>query len=144
MSIEKLFDMWRNDEILKYYVICAAVSALSWLSQFCTSKKKHWNRLRENSKIRHFVISSHLFYWHANHISKTAKTRHFFLFANWNYIDMTHKDTNTDSKLQKEDLKESSTTNTATPIQYFNSRNEAKTKAQPQQASSICHITCQS
>ena len=37
MSIEK---MWRNDEILKYYVICAAVSALSWLSQFCTSKKK--------------------------------------------------------------------------------------------------------
>ena len=31
-------------------------------------KKKHWNRLRENSKIRHFVISSHLFYWHANHI----------------------------------------------------------------------------
>ena len=40
MSIEKLFDMWRNDEILKYYVICAAVSALSWLSQFCTSKKR--------------------------------------------------------------------------------------------------------
>ena len=32
-------------------------------------KKKHWNRFRENSKIRHFVISSHLFYWHANHIS---------------------------------------------------------------------------
>ena len=30
-------------------------------------KKKHWNRLRENSKIRHFVISSQLFYWHANH-----------------------------------------------------------------------------
>ena len=30
-------------------------------------QKKHWNRLRENSKIRHFVISSHLFYWHANH-----------------------------------------------------------------------------
>ena len=51
MSIEKLFDMWRNDEILKYYVICAAVSALSWLSQFCTSK----NRFRENSKFRHFV-----------------------------------------------------------------------------------------
>ena len=42
---------WRNDEILKYYVICAAVSALSWLSQFCTSK----NRFRENSKFRHFV-----------------------------------------------------------------------------------------
>ena len=36
-------------------------------------KKKHWNRLRENSKIRHFVISSHLFYWHANHISDTYK-----------------------------------------------------------------------
>ena len=54
-SIEKLFDMWRNDEILKYYVICAAVSALSWLSQFCTSKKKDWNRFRENSKIRNFV-----------------------------------------------------------------------------------------
>ena len=51
MSIEKLFDMWRNDEILKYYVICAAVSALSWLSQFCTSK----NRFRDNSKFRHFV-----------------------------------------------------------------------------------------
>ena len=77
MSIEKLFDMWRNDEILKYYVICAAVSALSWLSQFCTSKKKHWNRLRENSKIRHFVISSHLFYWHANHIRIQNS---FFLF----------------------------------------------------------------
>ena len=45
----------------KYYVICAAVSALSWLSQFCTSK----NRFRENSKIRHFVISSLHFYWHA-------------------------------------------------------------------------------
>ena len=45
ISIEKLFDMWRNYEILKYYVICAAVSALSWLSQFCTSK----NRFRENS-----------------------------------------------------------------------------------------------
>ena len=43
--------MWRNDEILKYYVTCAAVSALSWLSQFCTSK----NRFRENSKFRHFV-----------------------------------------------------------------------------------------
>ena len=67
MSIEKLFDMWRNDEILKYYVICAAVSALSWLSQFCTSK----NRFRENSKIRHFVISSHCFYWHADHIYQT-------------------------------------------------------------------------
>ena len=40
MSIEKLFDMWRNDEMTKYYVICAAVSALSWLSQFCTSKKR--------------------------------------------------------------------------------------------------------
>ena len=39
----------------KYYVICAAVSALSCLSQFCTSKKKHWNRLRENSSFRHFV-----------------------------------------------------------------------------------------
>ena len=49
MSIEKLFDMWWNDEILKYYVICAAVSALSWLSQFCTSKY----RFRENSKFRH-------------------------------------------------------------------------------------------
>ena len=33
-------------------------------------KKQHWNRLRENSKIRHFVISSHLFYWHANHIKE--------------------------------------------------------------------------
>ena len=64
MSIEKLFDMWRNYEILKYYVICAAVSALSWLSQFCTSK----NRFRENSKIRHFVISSLHFYWHAKDI----------------------------------------------------------------------------
>ena len=42
---------WRNDEMTKYYVICAAVSALSWLSQFCTSK----NRFRENSKIRNFV-----------------------------------------------------------------------------------------
>ena len=31
---------WRNDEMTKYYVICAAVSALSWLSQFCTSKKR--------------------------------------------------------------------------------------------------------
>ena len=51
MSIEKLFDMWRNYKILKYYVICAAVSALSWLSQFCTSR----NRFRENSKIRNFV-----------------------------------------------------------------------------------------
>ena len=51
MSIEKLFDMWRNNEIWKYYVICAAVSALACLSQFCTSK----NRFRENSKIRHFV-----------------------------------------------------------------------------------------
>ena len=57
MSIEKLFDMWRNDEILKYYVICAAVSALSWLSQFCTSK----NRFRENSKFRHFVTYQIMF-----------------------------------------------------------------------------------
>ena len=52
MSIEKLFDMWRNDEILKYYVICAAVSALSCLSQFCTSKK-HIGI--DCVKIRHFV-----------------------------------------------------------------------------------------
>ena len=60
MSIEKLFDMWRNDEILKYYVICAAVSALSWLSQFCTSKK---NIGIGCVKIPKFVISSfrHIF-----------------------------------------------------------------------------------
>ena len=41
-------------------------------------------------------------------------------------------------------LEEPSTTNTKTPIQYFNSRNETKTKTQPQQASSISHIACQS
>ena len=56
---------WRNDEILCNMCSCLctvlAVSVLYF-------KKKHWNRLRENSKIRHFVISSHLFYWHANHI----------------------------------------------------------------------------
>ena len=55
-----------------------------------------------------------------------------------------HINTNKDSKIQNDNLKESSTTNTATPIQYFNPRNEAKTKAQAQQASSICHIACQS
>ena len=60
ISIEKLFDMWRNYEILKYYVICAAVSALSWLSQFCTSKK---NIGIGCVKIPKFVISSfrHIF-----------------------------------------------------------------------------------
>ena len=56
---------WRNFEILCNMCSCLctvlAVSVLYF-------KKKHWNRLRENSKIRHFVISSHLFYWHANHI----------------------------------------------------------------------------
>ena len=55
MSIEKLFDMWRNDEILKYYVIRAAVSALSWLSHFCTSKKTlEWVAWKfQNSSFRH-------------------------------------------------------------------------------------------
>ena len=50
--------MWQNYEFSKYYVIFiyfqAAVSALFWLSQFCTLKKNR-NRLREYSKIRNFV-----------------------------------------------------------------------------------------
>ena len=60
MSIEKLFDMWRNYEILKYYVICAAVSALYWLSQFVLQKK---NIGIGCVKIPKFVISSfrHIF-----------------------------------------------------------------------------------
>ena len=44
---------------LRIYVILshfqAAVSALYWLSQFCTLKKKIRNRLREYSKIRNFI-----------------------------------------------------------------------------------------
>ena len=69
---------WRNFEILCNMCSCLctvlAVSVLYF-------KKKHWNRLRENSKIRHFVISSHLFYWHANHISlkKNKKIKLFFI-----------------------------------------------------------------
>ena len=62
---------WRNFEILCNMCSClCTVLAVS----VCTSKKKHWNRFRENSKIRHFVISSHLFYWHANHISRNLSS----------------------------------------------------------------------
>ena len=50
--------MWRNYEFSKYHVIFiyfeADVSALFWLSQFCTLKKIR-NRLCEYSKIHNFV-----------------------------------------------------------------------------------------
>ena len=86
MSIEKLFDMWRNDEILKYYVTCAAVSALSWLSQFCTSK----NRFRENSKFRHFVTYQITFLLtcqpHKYSFMKFTQNNHpTLLLGNWEY-----------------------------------------------------------
>ena len=68
---------WQNFEILCNMCSCLctvlAVSVLYF-------KKKHWNRLRKNSKIRHFVISSHLFYWHANHIRGILQ---HFKFESW-------------------------------------------------------------
>ena len=56
---------WRNFEILCNMCSCLCTVLADSVLYF---KKKHWNRLRENSKIRHFVISSHLLYWHTNHI----------------------------------------------------------------------------
>ena len=45
---------WRNFEILCNMCSCLCTVLADSVLYF---KKKHWNRLRENSKIRHFVTS---------------------------------------------------------------------------------------
>ena len=64
MSIEKLFDMWRNDEILNFH----ETYFLKYKTETAKTVQRQLHILHNISKFRHFVISSHLFYWHANHI----------------------------------------------------------------------------
>ena len=61
MSIEK---MWRNDEMTNFGIFFEVQT------ETAKTVQRQLHILHNISKFHHFVISSHLFYWHANHINQ--------------------------------------------------------------------------
>ena len=56
---------WRNDEFLNFH----ATYFLKYKTESAKTVQRQLHILHNISKFRHFVISSHLLYWHANHIN---------------------------------------------------------------------------
>ena len=68
MSIEK---MWRNDEMTNFGIFTQPIPMfffLKYKTETAKTVQRQLHILHNISKFRHFFISSHLFYWHANHI----------------------------------------------------------------------------
>ena len=76
MSIEKLFDMWRNYEFLNFH----ETYFLKYKTETAKTVQRQLHILHNISSFRHFVISSLHFYWHAKDIREVLTM--YILFTN--------------------------------------------------------------